>query len=162
MISASGMRVAVRCLVVFFLAAAASLPARAVDAGHAHEITPGKLHLDHDKKWTTDEALRRGMGAIRAAMAERLEAIHQNKLAAADYRALGATVEREVARIVAECKLEPRADAMLHLVIADLMAGAEAMQGKSKTAPSAGARQVVQALNNYGKYFDHPGWMVLK
>ena len=162
MISGNGARVAVRCLAVFFLAIAGSLPARAADAGHAHDVVPGKLHLDHGRKWATDEPLGRGMSAIRAAMSERIEAIHRNKLAAADYRALGATVDQEVARIVAECKLEPRADAMLHLVIADLMVGAEVMQGKAKAKPSAGAQKVVQALNAYGKYFDHPGWEALK
>jgi hypothetical protein len=34
------------------------------------------------------------------------------------------TMENEIAGIVANCKLEPQADAMLHLVIADLGAGA--------------------------------------
>lgn len=148
--------------VVALVFGTAGSPAWAVDAGHAHEARPGKLQLDHGKKWATDEPLRRGMSAIRAAMAERIEAIHQNKLAAADYKALGTTVDQEVARIVAECKLEPRADAMLHVVIADLMTGAEAMQGKTKTKPAAGAQKVVQALNAYGKYFDHPGWQALK
>jgi len=142
----------------------AGVPAPAATAAHTHEAAPAKLQLDHGKKWATDEPLRRGMGAIRAAMAERLDAIHRNKLTADEYRALGATVDQEVARIVAECKLEPKADAMLHLVIADLMAGAEVMQGKAKTKakPLSGAHKVVQALNAYGKYFDHPGWEGLK
>ncbi len=152
----------VLALALAVLSGLAAVPAVAADAGHAHEAQPGKLKLDHGRKWATDEALRRGMTAIRAAMAARLDAIHRNTLAAADYRALGVTVEQEVARIVAECKLEPRADAMLHVVIADLMAGAEAMQGKAKTTPAAGAHKVVQALDAYGSYFDHPGWAALK
>jgi hypothetical protein len=39
--------------------------------------------------------------------------------------------------------------------------GADAMQGKSKTKPAAGAVQAVRAVNQYGKYFDHPGWKPL-
>jgi hypothetical protein len=83
-------------------------------------------------------------------------------MTAEQYRALGTTVEQEVARIVAECKLEPKADAMLHVVIGDLVAGAEGMQGKGQIKPAAGARQVVQALNAYGRFFEHPGWQGLK
>ncbi len=139
-------------------------PALAVGGAHSHDSHPAKLQLDSGKKWATDEPLRRGMSAIRAAMAERIEAIHRNKMTAEQYRALGATVDQEVARIVAECKLEPKADAMLHIVIAELMTGAEGMQGKAQTKlkPVAGAHRVVQALNAYGKYFEHPGWEALK
>jgi hypothetical protein len=36
--------------------------------------------------------------------------------------------------------------------------GADAMQGKSKTTPAAGAAQTVGAVNQYGRYFQHPGW----
>jgi hypothetical protein len=155
-----------RSLAVLFaaLVGIAGAPVLAVGGVHSHESYPAKLRLDSGKKWATDEPLRRGMSAIRAAMAERIEAIHRNKMTADQYRALGATVDQEIARIVAECKLEPKADAMLHLVIADLMAGAEGMQGKAKTKlkPAAGAHRVVQALNAYGKYFDHPGWEALK
>jgi len=138
------------------------LPVLAVDATHTHEAHPAKLQLDQGRKWATDEPLRRGMGAIRAVMAERIEAIHRNRLSAEEYRAAGVAIEQEVARIVAECKLEPKADAMLHIVIADLLAGADVMQGKVKAKPVAGAHKVVQALNAYGKYFEHPGWQGLK
>jgi hypothetical protein len=52
---------------------------------------------------------------------------------------------------------------MLHLVIADMLAGADAMSGKDRKATrQAGAVQVVQALDSYGEYFDHPGWRNLK
>ncbi len=47
---------------------------------------------------------------------------------------------------------------MLHLVIADLLAGAEVMEGKAGTPRHDGAVQVMQALKSYGKYFRHPGW----
>jgi hypothetical protein len=35
------------------------------------------------------------------------------------------------------------------------------MKGKSKTTLGAGAVQAVRALNEYGKYFNHPGWKPL-
>jgi hypothetical protein len=64
-----------------------------------------------------------------------------------------------VAGIVQNCKLEPEADAQLHIVIAELMAGAEAMEGKVKgETRRAGAERVAKALNAYGEHFEHPGW----
>ena len=42
---------------------------------------------------------------------------------------------------------------------ADIMAGTDVMTGKDKqTSPQAGALKVVHALEDYGKYFNHPGW----
>jgi hypothetical protein len=61
---------------------------------------------------------------------------------------------------VANCKLTPEADAVLHVVVADLLAGADQM--KSGTDAAAGAHKVVTAANEYSRYFDHPGWKVLR
>ena len=140
----------------------AGTPATAADPHQHGAVAPTKLTLDHGRKWETDEPLRTNMTAIRAALTASSEGIHTGTLTAADYRALGATVEARVATIVAECKLEPAADASLHVVMAELIAGADAMQGKSTTKPAAGAVQTVQAVNRYGQYFDHPGWKPLR
>jgi hypothetical protein len=129
---------------------------------HQHAAgEPSKLVLDHGKKWATDEPLRKYMSEIRAALAAKQGGIHKGTLAPEDYKALGTLVEARVANIVAECKLPPAADANLHLVVAELIAGADAMQGKSKAAPAAGAVQAVRAANRYGTYFNHPGWKPL-
>lgn len=142
--------------------------ARAADEHHGHEAHhgtqdgPAKLALDHGRKWPTDAPLRTHMEALRTAFAAQLHAIHGNTMTPAEYAALGASVEQRVGRIVAECRLEPKADAMLHLVVADLIAGADAMQGKSETAPAAGAHEAAMALNAYGRHFRHPGWKPLK
>lgn len=56
-------------------------------------------------------------------------------------------------------RLDPEADAMPHLVIADIGAGADATAGKSPEVRSTqGATTVVTALNEYGRDFDHAGW----
>jgi hypothetical protein len=130
-------------------------------AGHAHE-PPAQLALDHGKPWATDAPLRKGMDALRAAFAGRLEAIHAGTLAADDYSALGAKVETEVATLVAECKLEPKADAVLHAIVAELLAAAELLQGRAPGTPAYGAHRAVTALNDYGRTFDHPQWQPLQ
>lgn len=145
------------------LALGAGAHALAADA-HPHpdgeESSP--LALNHGKKWTTDAPLRKSMNEIRKALAAKQDGIHKGALTPADYQALAMTVDAQAAIIIAECKLEPAADANLHLIMAELFAGAQAMQGKSASNPRAGAVQTVRAVNHYGQYFDHPGWKALR
>ena len=126
---------------------------------HGHGAQEAKLVLDHGKKWQTDAPLRQGMSNIRGAVAADMKAIHANKATPKQYVALAAKVNAEVAGIVQNCKLPPEADAQLHIVVAELMAGAEAMEGKEKgVTRRAGAERVAKALNAYGEHFEHAGW----
>jgi hypothetical protein len=104
-------------------------------------------------------AAEHGHGTAGAALARDLKAIHTNKASEAQYEALAAKLNAEVAYVVQNCKLDPKADAELHKVIAEVLAGAEAMQGKEAGVDRrSGAVRVAKALNTYGKFFDHPGW----
>lgn len=125
---------------------------------HHGSSEPTKLQLDAGKKWATDEPLRRAMNDINQAMAKALPAIHKNRFGSAEYQALATTVSEKVAYAIEHCKLDPKADAMLHLLIAELMAGAESMEGKTTKSRHDGAVQVLEALKSYGKYFQHDGW----
>jgi hypothetical protein len=150
-------------LLAFVALAFALVPAAfAAEAGahhHEHAAAAAALTLDAGKKWATDAPLRRAMTNVRNAMAQSLHAIHEDKLAAAGYRKLARKINGEVAYMVSHCKLEPQADAQLHLVIADLLAAAAAMEGKTKEMKRRdGAIKVIGALDNYGKYFDDPDW----
>lgn len=140
-------------LVLFSLASAA--PAFA--AQHGHEAHGTTLQLNAGQKWETDAALRKSMGDIRRSMESSLHAIHENRLSAQAYGKLARQVEGAVAEIVANCKLPPAADAQLHLVVADLLAGAEQMKGKGRRMD--GAVKVIGALDHYGNYFDDPGFL---
>ena len=145
---------------VLAMAAALSVPVLAQTAAHDHgAATTHKLALDQGRKWATDEPLRAGMGRIRGLVEPQLGAAHAGKLTPAQYRELATQIETEVGGIVANCKLEPKADAMLHLVIADVGEGTDAMAGKSaKVRPALGLVKVAQAVNQYGSHFDHPGF----
>lgn len=130
------------------------------DTHHAH--APAQLTLNQGAKWATDEPLRTGMDSLRILFAKYLPTIRKQTLTDDDYKILGEVVQGEVGRIVAQCKLPPQADAMLHLVIADLLAGADLMTGKTPGKPVTGAQAVVTALNSYGSHFEHAGWLPLK
>jgi hypothetical protein len=98
------------------------------------------------------------MEQIRAAMALNLERIHRAEQTTAEYTALATTIRQQVNTIVTQCRLKPKADANLHIIITDLLSGADAMQGKGGADPASGAHQVIQAMHAYGAHFDHPGW----
>jgi len=117
-----------------------------------------KLQLNAGKKWVTDVALRQSMDGINQAMATALPLIHKDRFSDADYAALATTINQRVSYAIEHCKLDAKADAMLHLVIAELMASAEIMEGKTTAARHDGAVRVRQALESYGKYFQHPNW----
>ena len=135
------------------LAAAVALalagPALAAGDAHSHgQAGQLELTLNQGQKWPTDEPLRRGMENIRTALAGGMK-----------YAALATKVNGDVAYIVQNCKLEPAADAQLHLVIAEILAGVEALEGKAKgETRRAGAERIARALEAYGEHFDHPGW----
>ena len=127
--------------------------------GHEHGADAPALRLDDGTKWRTDEPLRRGMLKIRAAVEKKLPAVHGGTLSDAQYEALGEVVEGQIAYIVGNCKLEPQADAVLHRVIADLSDGAAVVAGRTAVdSRSKGVMHLVDALDNYGTYFDHPDW----
>ena len=115
---------------------------------HRHAAAEPNLVLDHGRKWQTDAPLRQGMENIRAALSKGMT-----------YEALAAEVRSEVAGIVQSCRLEPAADAQLHVVLIQLLAGAEAMEGKVPGENRRdGAERIGKALDAYGTHFDHEGW----
>ncbi len=126
---------------------------------HAHDEhgagPKAALTLDHGRKWATDEPLRRGMTRIRG----HLERLHAGRPDAAAYERLAKDVNTEVAYILQNCRLPKQADEVLHVVLADVMQGAAALEGKQQgMSPDQGARRIAHALENYARYFDHPDW----
>ena len=153
-----------RKFLILLAAFGISIGVAAAEHRHSHEhgTAPAKLGLDNGKKWPTDEALRQGMGNIRSTMAASLQGIHENRLSQAQYAELAKKVQDEVGNIVAHCRLEPRADAQLHIVVADIVGGAEAMAGPAKkVARQRGALRIIGALDRYDAHFDHPGWKAM-
>ena len=131
----------------FALAFAGPAAAAGESHEHGHGAAEAKLVLNHGKKWQTDAPLRKGMENIRAVLATRQKP-----------EAIAELVNAEVAYIVQNCKLPEDADAQLHLLIAELLAGADAIK---RERAGEGVERVVKALNDYGRHFDHPGWREL-
>lgn len=125
----------------------------AADA-HQHDDMHSMLRLDDGQPWATDAPLVEGMERIRAAVAE---AAAQSALDAAAAAALARTVRDQVDFLIANCQLEPDADATLHVFIAQLLGAAAALE--ADPASPEGLPQLQETLREYPRYFAHPGWL---
>ncbi len=127
-----------------------------------HDHAPGEkpaLKLNGKSKWGTDAPLRAGMTQLKDKVQAAHPAIHARKYTEAEYRALAAELDTALAGIFKDCKLPPDADAMLHIVLVDVMAGSAQMKGDGGLEDMRkGAVKVIMALRQYGEFFDHPGW----
>lgn len=125
------------------------------DTSHAHHTA--RLTLDEGRKWATDDALRTGMQKIRDMTAATAAADAHGSVDAAQAAQLGAGVEGQVNDLIANCRLAPEADAVLHVLIGDLLRGASLM--KTEAGATEGFAVILNALEQYPRYFDHAGWM---
>ncbi|GAB2543532.1 MULTISPECIES: hypothetical protein [unclassified Simplicispira] len=152
--------------IALMLAVALSSPLAALAATDAHDhgkSAPHKLELNAGKKWGTDDALRQAMSTIHQTVSQTLPTAHSGKAKVADYEAFGKDVTAQITYIVENCKLDPKADEQLHIIVADMMSGVEAAEGKEgEKKRAAGVVKVAQAANAYGKHFDHAGWKAIK
>lgn len=156
-------RFSIRILAGIAVLLLTAVPVAAHDHDHDHGSAAVELSLNNGTKWVGDASLRHGMEQIRGALAEELPALRSGNATPERMAALAARVNGAVAGMIQNCKLDARTDAMAHLVLAEIMAGADALaHAKSVTAGSAGAERIVKALDNYQTYFEHPGWVGLK
>ncbi len=126
--------------------------------GHAHahgEHASPAPTLNNGQRWATDAPLRLGMQRLRDAVAAELKAGNAANLSSAQSKALAATVQDTVTYLMQNCRLAPEADANLHLIINDLLAGAGLLTAGS---PGNGVTKLTQALQIYARLFNHPDW----
>lgn len=144
------------------LSTAVTLPALAAESHHhghaAHAEAPQKLTLNNGRKWNTDAPLRKGMQEIRDALERTHGHGHGAQVEPAQLARLGKKMESEIAGIVMNCKLEPAADANLHVIIGELNAAADAFKGASPADADEAMQRAMRAVGAYDRYFDHPGF----
>jgi len=85
-----------------------------------------------------------------------LDAIHYNKFSHAQFAVLASAVDKQLNFIFENCQLAPQADAQLHLLLAKIMQGNDLM--KSDKNKKSGAVIVLQALQEYPRYFNDSNW----
>lgn len=144
---------------------AVALPALAAEQHHhghgAQAEAPQKLTLNNGRKWKTDAPLRKGMEEIRNALEKAHGHGHHGEANPAKYVELGNKMESQIASIVMNCKLEPAADANLHVIIGELNAAADAFKGANAAEAEEAMQRAATATRAYAKHFDHPGFRAL-
>lgn len=120
---------------------------------HQHDEMHSMLRLDDGQPWATDAPLVEGMEHIRAAVTE---ASGQSTLDPDAASSLAQTVRDQVDFLIANCRLEPDADATLHVFIGRLLNAAAALQ--ADPASPEGLPKMQETLREYPHYFAHPGW----
>lgn len=117
------------------------------------------LALDNGKRWETDQPLRTGMERIRDAASPVLAAHARGSVTPDEAKGLSASIQENVNYLMQNCKLEPKADAALHVLITDLLMGAGLLVENPQS--KEGATLIVDALRHYPEYFNDPGWTPL-
>jgi hypothetical protein len=122
-----------------------------VEHAHAHDVEPAPPTdaAMPEGGWRTDAPLRQAMQAI-------LDAVVTAVRVDGNGPALAAELRRQVDYMVANCKLDPAADAALHGIIADLLRAAGRLDAGATPAQEHDALHA--ALARYGSRFDHPDW----
>lgn len=118
-----------------------------------------ELVLDDGKRWATDAPLRQGLERIRDAVAPIVAATAARPLTKDEATALSGAIKDQVQFLVENCKLEPKADAALHVLLNDFLQSADALAADPASKPAL--EGIVKGLDLYPQYFDHQGWRPL-
>lgn len=142
---------------------AGALSAQPATAQSAHEAHAAHAHAPAAattpapaQRWTTDAPLREGMRGIRVAV-QALEHYEHGHMGIAQARSTAALIDTAVDGIFANCRLEPDADVALHGLLAQFLAGAEAVR-TSQQVPVQEIAGMRSALARYPQLFDDPQW----
>jgi hypothetical protein len=129
--------------------------------GHKHDHGNHEAHaalsLNDGKRWAADAPLQTGMQRIRDAATPVLAAHAQRRVTPDQAKSLATTIQDSANFLMQNCKLEPKADATLHVFLTDLLRGSALLAAEPGSAE--GATLIAEALQRYPEYFDHPGWI---
>jgi len=132
----------------------------AADEHHHHEKHGAQLMLNQGQKWQIDESLHTGMTRISQDVMANLGQIHHNGFSDKQFAELATRLEQHLSYLFENCKLEPKADAQLHTLLASVMQGIDKI--KNAKNKKQGAVMIVQALKDYPVYFSDPSWQPIE
>jgi len=154
------MKVFAILMITTLLGAYMSLVTAAEEHRHDHGYSTEKLSLNQGEKWQIDESLHIGMSGIKKEMMANLDAIHHDKYAKEQYSALAKRIDAQISYLFEHCKLPAKADAQLHILLANIMQGSHLM--KAGETPRQGAIKIIQSLNDYPQYFNDSAWQAFE
>jgi len=133
------------------------------DHGHAHDhhhdhagMEGVTLELNDGKKWETDAPLRQGMDILHKEVIPIYKAYNAKSLTEADAKAYAGTIRTQIDFFFKNCNLEPKADAVLHIILAELIKAAAVLE--KDPLSEDGIPAAVNALHAYEEHFEHPNF----
>ncbi len=131
-------------------------PAAAQDhAQHEQEVAASASPQAPAQGWPTDAPLRAGMANVRTSV-EALRHLEMGHMSRQQALAEVGMIDQSIDHIIANCKLDPGADSVLHQVIAKLVHGSAGL--KSDLKDKAAMAELRAALLDYQRLFNDPGW----
>ncbi len=127
---------------------------------HSAQADPHQAHFSNtpnssnSEKFLADEKLNQYMKTVLL----RFDALHEAH-SESEVKDTGLQIKTVVQDIFKNCKLEPDADAAVHPILAEILAGATLLESAEK---DAGMEKINQALDSYQKTFSHPDWIEKK
>lgn len=142
-----------RALILTAVVLASGLAAPAALAHRHAAPDPVAATTSTAPRYPADAALRTAMDRVRNAV-EAFEHARHGHMGPEQVRALADHLDAQVARVFQECRLEPQADASMHVLLGTLLKGSRAMrQAPGDFAPVAAMER---ALADYARLFDDP------
>lgn len=146
---------------IFFKAGILLAESNMADHKHGHENhAVSGLSLNNGEKWKTDAALRQGMQRINDATMKAVPAFHHDTMTKTDAVNLAKQINDQVNYLMTNCSLLPEADAILHVLIRDLLTATAKLSDEPLSGQ--GLPVIVKTLQQYPVFFDHPGWNEFK
>ncbi|KHD89472.1 MAG: hypothetical protein OM95_03695 [Bdellovibrio sp. ArHS] len=119
---------------------------------HAHKETSSALVLNDGQKWQADDVLRKQMQGLEEKFASVHQLFETKKARNADFMMLAKQIGEATSQIVKNCKLEPKADATLHVILGKLLNAKENLGVAKKRL--AALKEMQQSFNLYHEYFE--------
>lgn len=135
----------------FLLACLLAFAAGPVDAHRHLDDAPARVHPA--PAHPADAALRDAMGGVRNAV-DAFEHARHGHMGPEQVRALSRHLDGQITRVFRECRLEPRADASLHVILGTIARASRAMHEQPGDYAPVAAME--RAIADYARLFDDP------
>lgn len=120
---------------------------------HRHAAHATDVATQSPAVFPADAQLRVAMDRVRNAV-EAFEHARHGHMGPEQVRALTDHLDAQVTRVFKECRLEPRADASMHVILATIAKASRAMRAKPGDFTPVAAME--RALADYARMFNDP------
>jgi hypothetical protein len=76
----------------------------------------------------------------------------------AEYAKASKVIDKQISTIFQNCKLDPKADAALHVPLSKIITASKDLKSSSADTRYRAAQSISHALSEYAELFDHPGF----